>query len=241
MVNNFGSRILRSGRSGDDVRVLQTLLNYLPSAITGADIVVDGDFGPQTQAAVKRFQTYFGLTADGVVGTSTFLYLGQPTGAAASGRVFGSRDLRIGNSGRDVWILQNRLASTARNYAQALGVPADSSFGPKTQAAIKLFQADFGLTQDGVMGNQTLYQIYLHTFMGGRVLQSGSTSANRGLDVYALQTKLSALGYSPGALDGKFGPRTEAAVRMFQQAEKITVDGEVGPQTFYHLGLKTTA
>lgn len=241
MVNNFGSRILRSGRSGDDVRVLQTLLNYLPSAITGADIVVDGDFGPQTQAAVRRFQTYFGLTADGVVGTSTFLYLGQPTGTAAAGRVFGSRDLRIGNSGRDVWILQNRLASTARDYAQALGVPADSSFGPKTQAAVRLFQADFGLTQDGVMGNQTLYQIYLHTFMGGRVLQSESASANQGLDVFALQSKLSALGYSPGALDGKFGPRTEAAVRMFQQAENITVDGEVGPETFYHLGLKTAA
>lgn len=239
MVNNFGSRILRTGRSGDDVRVLQTLLNYLPSTITGPDIAVDGDFGPRTEAAVRKFQTYFGLKVDGEVGRNTFLYLGQPTGTAASGRVFGSRHLRIGTSGRDVWILQNRLASTARNYAQALGVPADSSFGPKTQAAVKLFQGDFGLTPDGVVGNQTLYQLYLHTFMGGRVLRSDSAEGNQGFDVYFLQKKLADLGYSPGALDGKFGPSTEAAVRKFQEAEKIAVDGVAGPVIFYRLGLRT--
>ena len=240
MVNNFGSRILCKGRTGDDVRVRQTLLNHRPGTITGPDIVVDGDFGSQTQAAVRKFQTYFGLTADGQVGRNTFLYLGQATGTAASGRVFGSRHLRIGTSGRDVWILQNRLASTARDYAQALGVPADSIFGRRTQAAVMLFQGDFELTKDGVVGNRTLYQLYLHTFMGGRVLRSDSSAQNQGFDVYFLQKKLTGLGYSPGALDGKFGPRTEAAVRSFQKAVNIAVDGEVGPVTFYHLGLRTT-
>lgn len=237
---NFGSRALRIGRSGDDVRVLQTLLNYLPTAITGPDIVVDGDFGPQTQTAVRRFQTYFGLSADGEVGRSTFLYLGQPTASSITGTVFGSRDLRMGVSGRDVWVLQNRLASTAKKYAQALGGPADSSFGPKTEAAVKLFQSDQGLTQDGIVGNRTLYKLYLNTFMGGRELQQAS-NRNRGFDVFFLQSKLKDLGYSPGTLDGKFGPLTEAAVKKFQTAVGIDADGVVGPVTFYNLGLKTPA
>ena len=238
MVNNFGSRILRSGSSGDDVKVLQSLLNYLPDSITGPDLVVDGDFGPKTQAAVKKFQTYFGLSSDGIVGKNTFLYLGQPTGSFASGPVFGSRVLRKGISGRDVWILQNRLASTAKKYAIALGGPADSIFGSKTEAAVKLFQKDKGLTADGIVGNKTFYQLYLNTFMGGRLLQRTRSDRNQGLDVFALQSKLKDLGYSPGALDGQFGPLTEAALKKFQTAAGITADGVAGPITYYNLGLK---
>lgn len=238
MVNNFGSRILRSGSSGDDVKVLQNLLNYLPDSITGPDLVVDGDFGPKTQAAVKKFQTYFGLSSDGIVGKNTFLYLGQPTGSFASGPVFGSRVLRKGISGRDVWILQNRLASTAKKYAIALGGPADSIFGSKTEAAVKLFQKDKGLTADGIVGNKTFYQLYLNTFMGGRLLQRTRSDRNQGLDVFALQSKLKDLGYSPGALDGQFGPLTEAALKKFQTAAGITADGVAGPITYYNLGLK---
>jgi len=238
VVNNFGSRILRSGSSGDDVKVLQSLLNYLPDSITGPDLVVDGDFGPKTQAAVKKFQTYFGLSSDGIVGKNTFLYLGQPTGSFASGPVFGSRVLRKGISGRDVWILQNRLASTAKKYAIALGGPADSIFGSKTEAAVKLFQKDKGLTADGIVGNKTFYQLYLNTFMGGRLLQRTRSDRNQGLDVFALQSKLKDLGYSPGALDGQFGPLTEAALKKFQTAAGITADGVAGPITYYNLGLK---
>jgi peptidoglycan hydrolase-like protein with peptidoglycan-binding domain len=238
VVNNFGSRILRSGSSGDDVKVLQNLLNYLPDSITGPDLVVDGDFGPKTQAAVKKFQTYFGLSSDGIVGKNTFLYLGQPTGSFASGPVFGSRVLRKGISGRDVWILQNRLASTAKKYAIALGGPADSIFGSKTEAAVKLFQKDKGLTADGIVGNKTFYQLYLNTFMGGRLLQRTRSDRNQGLDVFALQSKLKDLGYSPGALDGQFGPLTEAALKKFQTAAGITADGVAGPITYYNLGLK---
>ena len=239
MINNFGSRILKLGSTGDDVKVLQSLLNYLPASIAGPDLVVDGSFESKTEAAVKMFQTYFGLSADGIVGKNTFLYLGQPTGSFAVGPVFGSRTLKKGVTGRDVWILQNRLASTAKKYATALGGPADSVFGTKTEDAVKLFQGDNGLTADGIVADATFYQLYLHTFMGGRLLQRSRTDRNKGFDVFFLQTKLVDEGFSPGTIDGMFGSLTDAAVKKFQMSVGITADGVVGQATYYNLGLKT--
>lgn len=50
--------------------------------------------------------------------------------------------------------------------------------------------------------------------------------------VSTLQTQLRDAGFNPGPIDGQFGPKTQAAVRQFQSAQGITVDGIVGPQTW---------
>lgn len=233
---NFGSRILKLGSTGTDVTILQFLLNNLPSSIS-SPISGESSFGPLTQAAVKKFQTYFGLSVDGIVGKDTFLFLGQPTGPylPSGAVVFGSRNLSKGSSGNDVKILQNRLASTSKKYALALGGPADSKFGSKTQAAVKLFQKDFGLTQDGVVGPNTFTALYMNTQMGGRLLQRSRSDRNQGYDVYFLQVHLKNMGYYTGALDGKFGLATQTAVKALQTAVGISVDGVVGPETYYHL------
>src|SRR5215212_1532513 len=49
--------------------------------------------------------------------------------------------------------------------------------------------------------------------------------------VRALQRHLRAVGAAPGPVDGRFGPQTEAAVRRFQSARGLAVDGIVGPRT----------
>ena len=54
---------------------------------------------------------------------------------------------------------------------------------------------------------------------------------SRGSDVTRLQTALSAQGYDCGTADGIFGAKTEAAVRAFQQANGLTVDGIAGKAT----------
>ncbi len=236
--NNFGSRVLKYGLSGTDVSILQRLLSNLPNYIC-ANVPVTGNFLSKTQASVKQFQSYFGLSVDGIVGKNTFLFLGQQTGPylLSGAVVFGSRTLSVGSTGRDVWVLQNRLASTKKKYAAALGGPADSIYGPKTRAAVRLFQQDNGLTVDGIVGKNTFNKLFRQTFMGGRYLQQGVFERNKGYDVYFLQSNLKKLGFNPGALDGKFGPNTDAALRAFQKSVGISQDGVAGPQTYYRLAV----
>ena len=63
-----------------------------------------------------------------------------------------------------------------------------------------------------------------------KVLRKG----DKGNDVKALQTLLIGYGYSCGGsgVDGSFGSATEKAVRAYQKAKGLSVDGIVGPATW---------
>ncbi|MFG2056786.1 D-Ala-D-Ala carboxypeptidase family metallohydrolase [Micromonospora sp. NPDC048930] len=64
------NRTLSQGRSGDDVRQLQI---RVAGWAAYRDIVrVDGIYGPETAAAVRRFQAAYGLRVDGIAGPQTF-------------------------------------------------------------------------------------------------------------------------------------------------------------------------
>ena len=65
-VYTLGSRLLKNGSSGADVKALQELLNQL-----GATLDVDGQFGSKTEAAVKAFQKKAGIKQDGKYGDQT--------------------------------------------------------------------------------------------------------------------------------------------------------------------------
>ena len=58
-----------------------------------------------------------------------------------------------------------------------------------------------------------------------------------GSAVTEIQQKLKNWGYYSGEVDGIFGSRTEAAVRLFQQKNGLAVDGKVGTQTLAALGM----
>lgn len=66
------TRTLRRGDSGADVRELQIrIAGWAADSPSQTYVAVDGDFGPGTEAAVKRFQRAYGLTVDGIVGPQT--------------------------------------------------------------------------------------------------------------------------------------------------------------------------
>src|SRR5713226_3672034 len=53
----------------------------------------------------------------------------------------------------------------------------------------------------------------------------------KGAQVRALQQALADLGYSPGKIDGSYGPATQKALTSFQRAAKLSPDGILGPKT----------
>ena len=60
------------------------------------------------------------------------------------------------------------------------------------------------------------------------VLKTGST----GLPVRRLQSRMSAVGFDTGGVDGRFGAKTQVAVKKLQQDFALTIDGVVGLQTW---------
>jgi hypothetical protein len=54
---------------------------------------------------------------------------------------------------------------------------------------------------------------------------------DQGAPVRLLQRALAQLGYSPGTIDGQYGPSTTQAVSRFQRASGLTADGILGPNT----------
>jgi len=54
---------------------------------------------------------------------------------------------------------------------------------------------------------------------------------DQGASVRLLQRALAQLGYSPGTIDGQYGPSTTQAVSRFQRASGLTADGILGPNT----------
>jgi hypothetical protein len=73
-------RTLRSGSSGPDVVELQIrVAGWAADGPAQTFVGVDGSYGPQTAAAVRRFQLAHGLAADGVAGPATLAALDQQT------------------------------------------------------------------------------------------------------------------------------------------------------------------
>jgi len=240
----FGSRVLglqSPRRTGSDVAVFQVLYNQLLRVVDaattpiGTPVAVDGSFGPASRQAALSLQAYFGLRADGVVGSETFLALGQ--GDTYGGPPFGTRLLREGDSGGDVTVLQNRL--NLYRYAAVVGKAASGRYDARTAGATYTFKQDAaangqsGLTAQGVAGEGTFDALWLYTAAGGRGILPG----RNGLDVAFVQVLLRRLRYYAGGISGYYDEATQASVRAFQTARGITADGEVGPATFHQLGI----
>lgn len=216
------------GQQGDSVRSIQQRLQqfgYFQGNITGF-------YGSVTESAVRRFQEDNNLPITGRVDADTLSTMGRllappqnfgPITQVGSDEGF----LSLGDRGLEVKILQQQL--------QALGYLTSAPTGEydvPTRSAVIRFQRDYRLQESGIVGPTT------RTLLEEQVLQnsaristqpmqtfSSTTAVNgvfklgdRGLEVKKLQERLVVAGYPIGSPDGIFGPRTEAALQLFQSA-----------------------
>jgi peptidoglycan hydrolase-like protein with peptidoglycan-binding domain len=107
--------------------------------------------------------------------------------------------------------------------------PVDGISGAWTRGAVRRFQRSRHLAVDGIAGPRTRRALggRGRPRLGARAMRTGQ----RGWDVAALQFLLNARGFGPGGFDGRFGPNTNEAVRRFQRAAGLAVDGLAGPAT----------
>ncbi|MDD6049862.1 MAG: peptidoglycan-binding protein [Clostridiales bacterium] len=248
-------RTMQFGTAGPRVRVLQRCLLAL-----GFDVTVDGDFGSSTHKAVKAFQAIVGYTQDGKAGERTLTKLESyfdADGNCISGPIAGNkpatpepdpdapvygipeRTLRMGDTGLDVKYVMKRLYDL-KYYNKA----ADEKFGAGMLSAVKAFQKKNGLTQDGVVGPATIKVLFSADALSADALtplpdpdplKLPLKRGDKGAEVKEVQTALKNLGYAVGKVDGSYGAKTQAAVKLFQARNGMTVDGKVGQRTLDRL------
>lgn len=179
VLSSYPGTPLKIGSTGLDVQTIQTYLNRIRRNYPAIPVITDeaGRFGDSTQNAVRRFQSIFNLTSDGIVGKSTWykissLYtavtrlaeLDSEGNSLGIGTVPPSSTLRQGSRGPDVITLQYLLNVISEYYP---GIPApaqDGVFGSGTRQAVIAFQQLMQLNPDGIVGPLTwraLYQTYL--------------------------------------------------------------------------------
>jgi peptidoglycan hydrolase-like protein with peptidoglycan-binding domain len=130
--------------------------------------------------------------------------------------------LKKGSKGQAVKDLQEALKALGQPVGQIDGV-----FGKKTEDAVKAFQTLSGLDADGIVGPITWLNID-EADQSEPVLKNGS----KGLPVRRLQNRMKLAGFEIPEVNGRFGPKTEAAVKTLQKQAGLTVDGIVGPKTW---------
>ncbi len=257
---------LRQGSTGAAVFTLQRQLNRITKDYPFLGLLtVDGIFGRKMTETVKKFQKQFNLTADGVVGRSTwykisYIYVSvkdlaelTSEGETFSGTLpdgpwnFGSSVLKQGSTGSEVEQMQFWLSTLAQYESRIPSVTVDGVYGSGTAAAVRAFQRLYGLTVDGIVGLTTWTELYdqfrsIQSDNGtpnaypGTALRQGSNGQNVRLVQFWL--KIARTVYSSLnniTVDGIFGSSTAAAVRRFQTYFGLTSDGVVGRTTWNKL------
>ena len=166
---------LRRGISGPSVVIVQVELNRISQNYPAIPKIsqVDGIFGAQTEAAVRKFQEIANLAVDGVVGRETWYALVRYYIAVTNMAELRSQGQRFytiswattnpieqGDRGVKVEHLQYMLSVLSAYIPGIPPVTVDGVFGPATRDAVIAAQRRFGLPQTGIVDFDTWDEIY---------------------------------------------------------------------------------
>ncbi|SEB15667.1 peptidoglycan L-alanyl-D-glutamate endopeptidase CwlK [Thalassobacillus cyri] len=146
--------LLEKGESGAAIKRLQEQLLDLGYKLPmyGAD----GDFGAETEAAVKAFQKDRGIKVDGIVGPVTRQELKEAAKPVLPDETYWVKTPPFYGNG--VRAVQGTLASNKPPFYPEKGAEnngVDGYYGPKTADAVERFQSYYRLKQDGIYGSET--------------------------------------------------------------------------------------
>lgn len=197
-------------------------------------VVGNGSFTDEQEKAFEERAKYaikrFGLSVNDVLGHNEFS--GQNT-ACPGINMNKVRDRLRGasaSSNKQTGNSRIRTIQSVLNSQYGFNIPVDGYDGPITKSTlIKALQIELnkqfnaGLIVDGIWGPKT------------RAACITVRKGARGNITWIIQARLYCLGYNPKGLDKIFGDGMYKEVRKYQRDKQITVDGDVGKQTFTKL------
>jgi peptidoglycan hydrolase-like protein with peptidoglycan-binding domain len=247
--------VLSSGSEGRQVQLLQKALG---------DVKVDGDFGPETEAAVRSFQSDAGLAVDGVVGPLTGAalrtqsagkaFIADVSSTLAGPATLGAGETRVSTTGT--------TTGTSETGATEAGTTEAGSTGTGSTG---MGTTETGTTETGTLEADTTSAVGAATGTSGGVVDAaGGAEAKAEIEPAEAEAEAKSATAEKQAeeehaqaattdtvkqlqialhvsVDGNFGPETEAAVRRLQARHGLTVDGVVGPSTWNVIGVQDAA
>ena len=256
---------LSLGMVNDDVRRLQIRLNRISNNYPSIPKIVipDGTYGYDTLESVKAFQEIFNLDPDGVVGQATWYGIQRIYNAVKRLNELDSEGIKFeeitrqfpqtlsyGDSNFGVDDLQYYINYLSGYYDTIPSLVIDGYFGDDTLAAVIDMQNTFGLTPDGIVGEETwntMYRAYLGIvqsipvkYVKGQTIPFGGVILRLGAEneaVRVLQEYLSFISQiipeiSDVTPTGYFGPQTQSAVISAQGFLGLPTSGSVDARTW---------
>ena len=256
---------LRLGFFGNDVRTVQIRLNRISNNYPSIPKIQppDGVFTLDTEAAVRSFQRIFDLTEDGIVGPATWYAIQRIYNAVKRLNSLDSEGisleevtqqfeevLQVGSRGINVANLQYFIRYLSAYYDTIPAVEIDGIYGNATRDAVIAAQSTFGLTQDGIVGEQTwnaIYNAYLGivgripvAFTDGNIIPFQGTVLRQGADSEEVRILQEYLNFISGFISeippvnptGYYGELTRASVEAFQELYGFPVTGQVNALTW---------
>ncbi|WP_067841355.1 peptidoglycan-binding protein [Amphibacillus sediminis] len=215
VLENAVNQRLGPGSNNNRVAELKENLNLVGFSV---GMNYPKSYGPATERAVDRFQSYYGLRVTGIADSQTQEKLDEIL----------TSPLRRGQNNDQARELKENL----NRIGFTVSMNSPGSYGPATEQAVRDFQSHYGLVVNGIGDSVTLDQI-------NTILNSPYQNGKSHPDMVIFKRMLNTLGYNGLSTSNDiFGNNTERRVREFQEAMGLPVSGildEISIEVLYQV------